>query len=477
MSNQYDVIIIGGGPGGYVAALRCAQLGMSTAVVDQWINKQGKPALGGTCLNVGCIPSKALLESSEKFDELKSHSAVHGISAENIGIDTAKMISRKDKIVGELTGGISQLFKASKIDWLQGTGKLLAGRHVQVTTGNGESRIIAAGQVIIATGSSPVEIPSAPLTDDRIVDNSGALDWESVPKRLGVIGAGVIGLELGSVWRRLGAEVVILEALDEFLPAADVQISKLAKREFTRQGLDIRLGARLTNTQIGKEELLLEYSDSKGEQSVAVDRLIVAVGRRPNSHAIAADDAGIELDERGFIVVDELCATAQSGIWAIGDVVRGPMLAHKASEEGIAVAERIAGQKPHVNYQAIPSVIYTQPEIAWVGATEKSLKASDTDYRAGSFAFAANGRAKAMNAASGQIKVLADTHTDRILGVHMMGPMVSELIGQAVIAMESENTAEDLARTIFAHPTLSETLHEAALAVDGRAIHGVNRRR
>ena len=477
MTTNYDVVIIGGGPGGYVAALRCAQLGLGTAVVDQWINKQGKPALGGTCLNVGCIPSKALLESSEKYEELKSHSAAHGISAENVSIDIATMIARKDRIVSELTGGISQLVKAGKIDWLQGSGKLLAGRKVEVTTTDGESRIITARQIILATGSSPVEIPSAPLTDDRIVDSSGALDWESVPKRLGVIGAGVIGLELGSVWRRLGAEVVILEALDEFLPAADLQIGRLAKRELTRQGLDIRLGARLTNTQIGDDELLLEYTDSKGSQSVAVDRLIVAVGRRPNSQGIAADEAGIEVDERGFIVVDELCQTSQNGVWAIGDVVRGPMLAHKASEEGVAVAERIAGQKPHVNYQVIPSVIYTQPEIAWIGATEKSLKANGIEYRTGAFAFAANGRAKAMNATGGQIKVLADAQNDRILGVHMIGPLVSELIGQAVIAIESENTSEDLARTIFAHPTLSETLHEAALAVDGRAIHGVNRRR
>ena len=479
MATHYDVIVIGAGPGGYVAAIRCAQLGLKTACIDDWTDEEGKPALGGTCLNVGCIPSKVLLESSERFEELTSgHAAAHGIHTDNARIDTAAMIARKTKIVAELTDGIEQLFKANKIDWHQGHGTLLADHQVALRLNNSDTQTLGADNIILAPGSLPTALPVAPFDGDRIVDSSAALDWTEVPPRLGIIGAGVIGLELGSLWRRLGSKVVILEALEHFLPAADTQIARLAKRQLNKQGLDIRLGAKLESTETNNNEVTLAYSDSRGgRQSLTVDRLIVAIGRQPNTAGCISPDAGISLDDRGRIEVDELCQTSQPGIWAIGDAVRGPMLAHKASEEGIAVAERIAGQKPDIDYDAIPFIIYTQPEIAWVGSTEQTLKSTGIDYRSGSFNFAANGRAKAMQAANGQVKILADAQTDRLLGVQIIGPMASELIGQAVIAIESENTAEDLARSIFAHPTLSEALHEAALAVDGRMIHGVNRRR
>ena len=477
MSDNYDVIVIGGGPGGYVAAIRCAQLGLKTACVEKWINKEGDPALGGTCLNVGCIPSKALLESSEKYEEASHHLDTHGINVGSVELDVSTMIGRKDKIVTSLTSGIAQLFQANKIDWLQGHGKLLADKKVSVTLHDGTESVHQAQNVIIATGSDPINIPSAPMTDERIVDNEGALNWETVPKRLGVIGAGVIGLEMGSVWRRLGSEVVVLEAMDTFLGAVDQQIAKAAQREFKKQGLDIKLGARLNNTVVGDDELTLEYSDKNGDQTVTVDRLIVAVGRRPNTSNIADEAAGLELDERGRVNVNDYLETNIPGVYAIGDVVRGPMLAHKAEEEGVVTAERIAGQSSKMHYDAIPWVIYTSPEIAWCGKTEEQLKEEGTAYKAGSFSFAANGRAKAMEQANGMVKILADEKTDRILGMHFVGPMASELVGQGVIAMESQNTAEDLARTVFAHPSLSECVHEAAFAVDGRAIHGVNRRK
>lgn len=478
MSDKYDVIVIGGGPAGYVAAIRCAQLGMKTACIEQWLNKAGKPALGGTCLNVGCIPSKALLESSEQFEAISKHSREHGISVADVQMDTSLMIARKDKIVSDLTAGIAQLFQANNIDWLQGRGTLLANKEVRFEPlSEADSKIYQVENIILATGSSPVELSCAPLTDDRIVDNEGALNWHSVPERLGIIGAGVIGLELGSVWRRLGAEVVILGAMNDFLAAADQQIAKTARRELKKQGLDIRLGSRITHTQINDNELIMEYTGKDGKQQLAVDRIIVAVGRRPNVTGIAVDEAALKLDESGRIDVDDECETNIPGVYAVGDVVRGPMLAHKASEEGIAVAERIAGQKPHIDYNNCPWVIYTQPEIAWVGKTEEQLKEAGVSYRCGSFSFAANGRAKAMNQAAGLVKIIADSVTDRLLGVHIVGPMASELIAQAVIAMENENTSEDLSRMIFAHPSLSETIHEAALAVDERAIHAVNRRR
>ena len=478
VADKYDVIVIGGGPAGYVAAIRCAQLGMKTACIDKWINKDGKPALGGTCLNVGCIPSKALLEDSEQFEHISKHSIEHGITVKNVKMNVAAMIERKDKIVTELTAGIAQLFTANKITWLQGKGTLLNDKKVSVEPLDGKKvSVYQAENVIIATGSSPIELACAPLTDDRIVDNEGALNWESVPKRLGIVGAGVIGLELGSVWRRLGAEVIILEAMDDFLATADTQVAKQAKRELDKQGLDIRLGSRITQTKLNDNDLLVEYTNKKGEQQLTVDRLIVSVGRKPNTDGIAVDNVNLTMDERNRIDVNDNCETNIPGIYAIGDVIRGPMLAHKGSEEGVAVAERIAGQKPHIDYNNCPWVIYTHPEIAWVGQTEKQLKEAGINYRSGVFSFAANGRAKAMNQASGFVKILADEQNDRVLGVHIVGPMASELIGQAVIAMESENTSEDIARTIFAHPSLSESIHEAALAVTNRAIHSVNRKK
>ncbi|MFN3785967.1 MAG: dihydrolipoyl dehydrogenase [Thiothrix sp.] len=474
---MFDVIVIGAGPGGYVAAIRCAQLGLKVACVDEWLNKQQKPALGGTCLNVGCIPSKALLESSERFEEIAKHNAEHGITVDGLQIDVPKMIARKDKIVSQLTGGIEQLFKANGVTWLQGRGKLLAGKHVEVTAHDGSVSTHAANNVIIAVGSAPIELPIAKWLDTRIVDSAGALDWDSVPAKLGVIGAGVIGLELGSVWRRLGAQVVVLEAMDDFLSAADRDIAKSAQLQFKKQGLDIRLSAKVTNVAAGDSGITVTYNDPTGEQTLVVDRVIVAVGRKPNTAGIFAADSGVQLDARGRVIVDARLQTAVPGVYAIGDCITGPMLAHKASEEGILVAEQLAGQQPHINYDAIPWVIYTQPEIAWVGKTEAELQAAEVTYNVGSFPFAANGRAKAMDQADGLVKVLADAKTDRILGVHIVGPAASELIGQAVIALETECAAEDLARMTFAHPTVSEAIHEAMLAVDGRALHAVGKKR
>ena len=475
MDKHYDVIVIGGGPAGYVAAIRAAQLGLKVACVEKWINKQGKPALGGTCLNVGCIPSKALLESSEKYHDLVEHGKAHGVLAESVKVDVPQMIQRKDKIVKQLTGGIEQLFKANGVDWLQGCGKLLPERRIEVK--RDDTEFYSATHVIIATGSVPIELPSAPLHSDIVVDSSGALDWETVPAKLGVIGAGVIGLELSSVWRRLGAEVTILEAQDTFLPMVDQQVAKDAQRTFKKQGLDIRLGARLVSTHVDDKSVTLDYQDSNGEQQLVVDRLIVAVGRRAMSDDLFAPETGLLLDERGMIHVNGACETNLPGVYAIGDAVRGPMLAHKGSEEGIAVAERIAGNHTHINYDAIPSVIYTYPEISWVGKSEEELKASGESYKAGLFPFAASGRARAMEATTGMIKILSDAETDRVLGVHMVGASTSEMIGQAVLVMEFEGTIDDIAHTVFAHPTLSEALHEAALNADGRAIHIANKKR
>ena len=473
MSKSYDVVVIGAGPAGYVAAIRAAQLGLKTACVDRWVDKQGEPALGGTCLNVGCIPSKALLESSEQYHELLHGMAEHGISAKSVAIDVAKMIARKDKIVADLTGGIKQLFKANKIDWVQGRGRLLDGKQVEVTPNGAKqpSQTLKAGAVILATGSRPIDIPAARIDHQRVVDSSGALEFTTVPKRLGVIGAGVIGVELGSVWRRLGAEVIMLEAQDSFLPLADAQIAKEALRQFTRQGLDIRLGARVTSTKATAKQVAVTYQDKAGEHKLVFDKLIVAVGRRPNSDNLWAADVDLLIDESGCVHVDDQCRTTLPDIYAIGDLVRGPMLAHKGSEEGVAVAETIAGQAAVLNHDTIPSVIYTMPEIAWVGRNEQQLKAADVAYRVGSFPFAANGRARAMEQAAGMVKLIADARTDRILGGHIVGPGASELIAEVVLAMEFGASAEDIARTIHAHPTLSESLHEAALAVDGRALH------
>ncbi len=474
MSDKYDVVVVGAGPAGYVAAIRCAQLGLRTACVDKWSDAEGKPSLGGTCLNTGCIPSKALLDSSEKYWQAKNELGIHGITVEDASMDVGKMLARKDTIVETLTKGIAGLFKANKVDAFHGTGKLLAGKKVEINGPDGVT-VLQADNVILAVGSIPMSIPVAVVDNEYILDNEGALAIPEVPGHLGVIGAGVIGLELGSVWKRLGSEVTLLEALDTFLPAVDEQLSREAQRAFGKtQGMAIKLGARVTGSSIHGGKVKVEYSDKDGEQSIEVDRLIVAVGRRPATENIADADAGLELDERGFIQVDDHCKTAIPGVYAIGDAVRGPMLAHKGSEEGVAVAEIIAGQAGHVNYDTIPWVIYTHPEIAWVGITEQEAKESGIEYKTGFFPFAATGRALAMHEQGGRVKMIADAKTDQVLGVHILGPHASELIAEAVLAMEYSASSEDIARTIHAHPTLSEAIHEAALSVDDRAIHKVN---
>lgn len=478
MANQYDVVVIGAGPAGYVCAIRAAQLGLKTACIEKWSDDKGKTLLGGTCLNVGCIPSKALLDSSHKFVEAQKDFDIHGIRHEGVEIDVPRMIARKDKIVQTLTTGVGGLFKANGVTLLEGAGKVLAAKQVELTKGDGSVEIIETSNVVIATGSRPIDIPPAPVDNDLVVDSTGALEFREVPKRLGVIGAGVIGLELGSVWGRLGSEVIVLEALDRFLAAADQQIAKESQKICKKQGLDIRLGARVTASEIKGREVHVTYVDAEGaENTVIFDKLIVAVGRRPYTEGLLAPDSGVNLDERGFIFVDDHCATDVPGVYAIGDVVRGPMLAHKGSEEGIMVAEIIAGQKAQMNYDLIPSVIYTHPEIAWVGKTEEAVKAEGSEYKVGSFPFAASGRALAANDKDGMVKVIADKATDRILGVHVVGPSAAELVQQGVIAMEFAASSEDLALTIFSHPTLSEALHEAVLAVDGHAIHIANRKR
>jgi len=473
----FDVVVIGGGPGGYVAAIRAAQLGLKTACVDSFIGKDGKPALGGTCLNVGCIPSKALLDSSRQFHNLTHSFKDHGITADNAKMDVPAMIARKDKIVKQFTGGITSLFKGNKanpVTPIAGFGTLKANRVVSIKGHDGKVAEISAKHVILAPGSVPIELPFAKFDNKLILDNAGALDVDAVPKRLGVIGSGVIGLELGSVWRRLGSEVTILEALPEFLMAADADVAKVAAREFKKQGLDIRLGAKVSKAEIKGNEVHVTYADDKGEQTIVVDRLLVSVGRRAATNGLLAEGTGVQLDERGRVVLAAQCMTGAANVWAIGDCVRGPMLAHKASEEGIAVAELIAGLPGHVNLDTVPWVIYTEPEIAWVGKTEKELKDAGIEYKSGSFPFAAIGRAVAMNETAGLVKILAHAETDTILGVHMCGANVSELIHEAVVAMEFHGSAEDLARICHAHPTLSEAVHEAALAVDKRAIHKAN---
>lgn len=475
--SKYDMVVIGAGPAGYVAAIRGAQLGFKTLCIEKAKTREGKIGLGGTCLNVGCIPSKALLDSTHKYLEAKESFAVHGITVGDVTIDVPEMISRKNQIVKQLTGGIAALFKANGVDSLQGTGKVLAGRKVEVTKEDGSVEIIEAGNIVIAAGSVPVAIPPAPVDQGCIVDSTGALEFTEVPKRLGVIGAGVIGLELGSVWARLGAEVVVIEALDEFLPLIDQQIAKEARKIFTKQGLDIRLGARVTGSQVDGNQVTVTYSDSEGEKQEVFDKLIVAVGRRPLSSGLLAADCGVTLDERGFIFVNDYCETGAPGVYAVGDVVRGPMLAHKGSEEGVMVAERIAGKKAAMNYDCIPGIIYTHPEIAGVGKTEQQLKADGVEYRVGVFPFAASGRAMAANDTAGMVKMLAHAETDRILGCHIIGPSAADLVQQVVIAMEFGSSAEDIGLIVFGHPTLSEAVHEAALAVQGHAIHMANRKK
>jgi dihydrolipoamide dehydrogenase len=472
--DQFDLIVIGAGPGGYVAAIRAAQLGLKTVCVDAFLDKDGKPALGGTCLNIGCIPSKALLDSSKQFHNLTHTFADHGISALQPTIDIKTMIGRKDKIVKQFTGGISSLFKTNKVTPLAGFGRLLADRTVQITAHDGSKSCISGTSIILATGSVPIELPFAKFDNRLILDNQGALDLTEVPKRLGVIGAGVIGLELGSVWKRLGSEVTIFEALPEFLGAVDADIAKAAQREFKKQGLDIRLGTRCTAVELKDNQVQLSFDSGKGLQTMVFDKLLVSVGRRAATAGCLAPDSGVRTDERGRYIVDEHNWTGVEGVWAVGDCVRGAMLAHKASEEGIAVAEIIAGKPGHVNHDTIPWVIYTEPEISWVGKSEQQLKAEGIPYRTGSFPFAAIGRAVAMNETAGMVKVIAHAQTDRLLGVHMVGACVSELIAEAVVAMEFHGSAEDLARICHAHPTLSEAVHEAALAVDKRAIHKAN---
>jgi dihydrolipoamide dehydrogenase len=474
---KYDVVVIGAGPGGYVAAIRAAQLGLKTLCIEKGVNKFGKPNLGGTCLNVGCIPSKALLDSSQKFAEAKHSFKKHGIQTGDVTIDVPAMIKRKDQVVQQLTTGIGGLFKANGVEAMEGAGKVLANKRVEVSKADGSTEVIEAEHIIIAAGSVPVNIPPAPVDQQIIVDSTGALEFQSVPKRLGVIGAGVIGLELGSVWARLGSEVVVLEALEEFLPMVDRQIAKEGEKILRKQGLDIRLGARVTGTSVEGGQVTVTYTDAKGEQSAVFDKLIVAVGRRPQSSNLLAPDCGVKLDERGFIFVNDYCETEAPGVYAVGDIVRGPMLAHKSSEEGVMVAERIAGHKTKVNYELIPSVIYTHPEIAWVGRNEEQAKAAGIEVKVGLFPFAASGRALAADDSAGMVKIIADAATDRIVGCSVIGPAAAELVQQVAIAMEFGSTAEDLALMVFSHPTLSETVHEAALAVNGHAIHLPNRRK
>jgi dihydrolipoamide dehydrogenase len=474
MSESFDVIVIGAGPGGYVAAIRCAQLGLNTACIDAQVDGEGNETLGGTCLNVGCIPSKALLDSSEQFHRLNHQFAAHGISADNVSMDVAKMQKRKGEIVQGLTGGIKQLFKANKITSIHGFGRLEADNSVSVLNANSEvEQSLSAKNIILAPGSAPFELPNIPFDHEFIVDSTGALDFNHVPKRIGVIGAGVIGLELGSVWNRLGSEVIVLEALDEFLGVADHQVARESKRQFGKQGLDIRLGAMVQSVDSGPGGLQVRYTQKEKDTTIEVDRVIVAVGRKPATDNLISAGSEVKIDKRGFIEVDDDCRTSVSNVWAVGDAVRGPMLAHKSSEEGVAVAERIAGGKAHVDFNCVPWVIYTSPEIAWVGQTENQLKEQGIEYKVGQFPFAATGRARAMEEPHGFVKMIADKETDRLLGVHMVGPHVSELICECVLAMEFQASSEDLARTIHAHPTLSEAVHEAALAVDKRAIHKV----
>jgi dihydrolipoamide dehydrogenase len=480
MSNKYDVVVIGAGPAGYVAAIRCAQLGFKTACVEKWRDDKGNAVYGGTCLNVGCIPSKALLDSSHKYVEARKDFSTHGISTGDITMDVQAMISRKAKIVGQLTQGVKSLFSANKVEGIAGFGKLLAGKRVQVTKQDGSTEEISADHVILAAGSVPINIPPTPIDNETIVDSTGALEFSSVPKRLGVIGAGVIGLELGSVWSRLGAEVTVLEAMDAFLPAVDSQIAKEAQKILIKQGLDIKLGAKVTGSKINKgksKSVTVSYTDANGPQEATFDKLIVAVGRRPLTENLLDPASGVELDKRGFVVVDESCATAVPGVYAAGDIVRGPMLAHKGMEEGVMIAERIAGKKTQVNYSLVPFVIYTHPEIAWVGKTEQQLQQEGREYNIGTFPFSINGRAMAANDTEGMVKILADTKSDRILGCHIIGPSAADLVQQMVIAMEFSASAEDVGLTMFSHPALSEAIHEAALAANGHAVHMVNKRK
>jgi dihydrolipoamide dehydrogenase len=472
MANQpFDVVVIGGGPGGYIAAIRAAQLGFNTACIDEWKNKDGKPALGGTCTNVGCIPSKALLQSSEHFDHAGHHFADHGISMTGMTLDVATMLKRKDTVVKQNNDGIQFLFKKNKVSFFHGRGSFVKAGEGGYEIKAGEEAITGK-HIILATGSNARALPGAPFDEENILSNDGALRIQGVPKTLGLIGSGVIGLEMGSVWRRLGAQVTVLEALPTFLGAVDEQIAKEAKKAFDKQGLKIELGVKVGEVKNSKKGVSVAWTNAKGEaQTLEVDKLIVSIGRVPNTIGLNSEAVGLKLDERGAILVDDECKTNLPNVWAVGDVVRGPMLAHKAEEEGVAVAERIAGQHGHVNFNTIPWVIYTSPEIAWVGQTEQQLKAAGVKYKAGTFPFMANGRARALGDTTGMVKFLADAATDEILGVHIVGPMASELISEAVVAMEFRASAEDIARICHAHPSLSEATKEAALAIDKRTLN------
>ena len=473
MSKSFDVVVIGGGPGGYIAAIRAAQLGMSVACIDEWKNDKGGPAPGGTCTNVGCIPSKALLQSSEHYEHASHGMAEHGVDIKGVKLNLAQMMGRKDGVVKQNNDGILYLFKKNKVSFFHGRGSFASAdaQGYQIAVSGASAETLTAKHVVIATGSIPRELPGAAFDEKQILSNTGALAIDAVPKRLGVIGAGVIGLEMGSVWRRLGSEVTILEAMPVFLGAVDETVAKEAHKLFLKQGLAIEMGVKIGTINNGKE-VSVEYVDTQGKEHKALfDKLIISIGRIPNTIGLSPEAVGLKLDERGFIAVDDQCRASLPNVWAVGDVVRGPMLAHKAEEEGVAVAERIAGQHGHVNFGTIPWVIYTSPEIAWVGRTEQQLKADGVAYKSGSFPFLANGRARALGDTTGLVKFLADAKTDEILGVHIVGPMASELIAEAVVAMEFRASAEDIARICHAHPTLSEATKEAALAVDKRALN------
>jgi dihydrolipoamide dehydrogenase len=474
MSKVFDVIVIGGGPGGYIAAIRAAQLGFNTACIDEWKNGKGGPAPGGTCTNVGCIPSKALLQSSEHFEQAGHHFADHGISLKDLSIDIGKMLGRKDTVVKQNNDGILYLFKKNKVTFFHGRGSFVAAKDglYEINVAGEGSEMISGKHIIVATGSNARALPGAPFDEENILSNDGALRIPAVPKKLGVIGSGVIGLEMGSVWRRLGSDVTVLEGLPTFLGAVDEQIAKEAKKAFDKQGLKIELGVKVGEIKNGKKGVSIAYTNAKGEaQTLDVDKLIISIGRTANTIGLNTEAVGLKIDERGMVVVDDECKTNLPNVWAVGDVVRGPMLAHKAEEEGVAVAERIAGQHGHVNFNTIPWVIYTSPEIAWVGQTEQQLKAAGRAYRSGSFPFMANGRARALGDTTGMVKMLADAATDEILGVHIVGPFASELIAECVVAMDFRASSEDIARICHAHPSLSEATKEAALAVDKRTLN------